>query len=65
MQNIRKHYFPADGSTVLTGLLPNGQYGAHLEDSPLTGRGHSRLAAIADLCERERVAGSIHDNQED
>lgn len=55
MEKRRTHYFPADDSRVITGLLPNGEYGAYLvdyEDEPrIRGFGHSREAAIADLNE--------------
>jgi len=53
MQDLRKHYFPANDETVFTGLCPNGQFGAYLEreDGRVRGYGHSRLAAIADLVE--------------
>lgn len=54
MQNIRKHYFPENDCTVITGLCPNGEYGATREDEDeglIRGYGHSRLAAIADLVE--------------
>lgn len=61
MQDLRKHYFPANGETVFTGLCPNGQYGAYLdrEDGRVRGYGHSRWAAIADLNE------AISDTEED
>ena len=51
MINQRHHSFPAEGATVVTGLLPTGQYGAYREDEDegrVRGCGHSRLAAIAD-----------------
>lgn len=53
MQNRQTIYFPADGSRVVTGLCPNGQFGAYLEsdDGRVRGYGHTRLAAIADLNE--------------
>jgi hypothetical protein len=53
MDQLRKHYFPANDETVFTGLCPNGQFGAYLEreDVRVRGYGHSRLAAIADLVE--------------
>jgi len=54
MENRRTHYFPANNCTVITGLCPNGQYGATREDEDeghIRGYGHSRFAAIADLVE--------------
>lgn len=54
MQQRRKHYFPANDCTVITGLLPNGEYGATREDEDegrIRGYGHSRYSAIADLVE--------------
>lgn len=52
MQDLRTYYFPADGSRVVTGMCPKGEFGAHLvddENSHVRGYGHTRLAAIADL----------------
>lgn len=52
MQNIRTHYFPENDCKVVTGLLPNGEFGAYREDEDegrIRGYGHTRLAAIADL----------------
>ena len=54
MDQRRKHYFPANDCTVITGLCPNGQFGAYREDEDegrVRGYGHSRYAAIADLVE--------------
>ena len=54
MINRRKHYFPANECTVITGLLPTGEFGAYREDEEegrIRGYGHTRLAAIADLAE--------------
>lgn len=54
MQNVRKIYFPENDCTVITGLCPNGEYGAYREDEDegrVRGYGHTRLAAIADLVE--------------
>jgi len=53
LEQVRKHYFPANDETVITGLCPNGEFGAYLEreDGRVRGYGHSRLAAIADLVE--------------
>lgn len=54
MEQRRKHYFPHNDCTVITGLCPNGEYGATREDEDeglIRGYGHSRLAAIADLAE--------------
>ncbi len=53
MEQCRNHYFPANDITVVTGLCPNGQFGAYREqdDGRVRGYGHSRLAAIADLVE--------------
>jgi hypothetical protein len=61
MQDLRKHYFPANDETVFTGLCPNGQFGAYLdrEDGRVRGYGHTRLAAIADLSD------SISNTEED
>jgi hypothetical protein len=53
MTNRRKHYF--NETTVITGLLPNGEFGAYREDEDecrVRGYGHSRFAAIADLVEQ-------------
>jgi L-asparaginase/Glu-tRNA(Gln) amidotransferase subunit D len=52
MENRRKHFFPENDVVVITGLCPNGEYGATREDEDeglIRGYGHSRLAAIADL----------------
>lgn len=52
MQNRRTHYF--NDATVITGLLPTGEFGAYRDDEDeghIRGFGHSRLAAIADLNE--------------
>lgn len=52
MENRRKHYFPENDCTVITGLLPTGEFGAYREDEDegrVRGYGHTRLAAIADL----------------
>ena len=51
MEQQRTHHF--DNGDVVTGLCPNGQYGAYLEreDGRVRGYGHTRLAAIADLVE--------------
>ena len=54
MEQRRKTYFPANDCTVITGLCPNGEYGAYREDEDegrIRGYGHTRLAAIADLAE--------------
>ena len=53
MINHRRHYFPTNDVTVITGLLPTGEYGAYREqdDGLVRGHGHSRFAAIADLVE--------------
>ena len=53
MINLRSHYFPVNDVTVVTGLCPNGEYGAYREqdDGRVRGYGHSRYAAIADLVE--------------
>jgi len=62
MEQCRTHYFPANECRVITGLCPNGEFGAYLEDEDEgrgRGYGHTRLAAIADLvwaisnCEEE------------
>jgi hypothetical protein len=62
MINRRTHYF-TEGK-VITGLLPNGEYGAYLEqeDGRVRGYGHTRLAAIADLNE---VIGRADEESED
>lgn len=52
MINIRRHFFPENSCTVVTGLCPNGQFGAYREDEDegrVRGYGHTRLAAIADM----------------
>lgn len=53
MEQRRVHYFPENDCHVVTGLCPNGQYGAYREqdDGRIRGYGHSRYAAIADLVE--------------
>jgi hypothetical protein len=53
MEQCRNHYFPANDCTVVTGLCPNGQFGAYREqdDGRVRGYGHNRYAAIADLVE--------------
>ena len=53
MQNLRRHYFPANECVVITGLCPNGEYGAYREqdDGRVRGYGYSRFNAIADLVE--------------
>jgi len=54
MINRRRHYFPAQDCVVITGLLPNGEYGATRLDEDegrIRGFGHSRFSAIADLVE--------------
>lgn len=54
MEAVRRHYFPANDETVITGLCPNGEYGAYREsedEGRVRGYGHTRLAAIADLAE--------------
>lgn len=61
MQQVRRHYFPANDCTVITGLCPNGEFGAYLEreDGRVRGYGPTRLSAIADLneaIEREDAA---------
>jgi hypothetical protein len=52
MEQVRRHYFPVNDCYVITGLCPNGQYGAYREsedEGRVRGYGHTRLAAIADL----------------
>ena len=54
MEQRRTHYFPENDCKVVTGLLPNGEFGAYRPDEDeghIRGYGHSRLAAIADLAE--------------
>lgn len=64
MQNIRRHYFPADESVVWTGLFPNGQFGARLDGEDLIrGMGHTRLAAIADLNDALEKLESIYERE--
>ena len=56
MQNRRTHYF--NDGTVITGLCPNGEYGAYRVDEDeglIRGYGHTRFAAIADLVEQIKV----------
>lgn len=53
MINHRKHHF--NEGIVITGLCPNGEYGAYREDEDegrVRGYGHSRFSAIADLAEQ-------------
>jgi hypothetical protein len=61
MINQRTHYF--QDATVITGLCPNGEYGAYREqdDGRVRGYGHTRLAAIADLNE---VVGNSDDESD-
>lgn len=52
MINRQTHHF-TEGK-VITGMCPNGEYGAYREDEDegrIRGYGHTRLAAIADLNE--------------
>jgi hypothetical protein len=52
--NRRTHYFPSNDCTVITGLLPPGEFCAFLMERDVgrvRGFGHTRLAAIADLVE--------------
>lgn len=64
MQSRRTHYFPADDCRVITGLLPNGQYGARMEDDEhIRGMGHTRLAAIADLSDALDKMESIYERE--
>lgn len=53
MQNRQTIYFPENDCSIVTGLCPNGEFGAYLEtdDGRVRGYGHSRMAAIADLVE--------------
>jgi hypothetical protein len=53
MDQRRRHYFPENDCHVITGLCPNGQFGAYLEreDGRVRGYGPTRLSAIADLSE--------------
>jgi hypothetical protein len=53
MQNRQTVYFPENDCSIVTGLCPNGEYGAYLEtdDGRVRGYGHTRMAAIADLVE--------------
>lgn len=63
MQNRRTHHF--NEGPVITGLLPNGQYGAYREqdDGRVRGYGHTRLAAIADL--NEAIGGDDEPEERD
>ena len=51
MENLRTHRF--NEGDVITGMCPNGQFGAYRDqdDGRVRGYGHSRYAAIADLVE--------------
>jgi len=54
MINLRRHPFPASDCVAITGLCPNGEFGAYREsedEGRVRGYGHSRFAAIADLVE--------------
>ena len=54
MQSRRTYYFPANDLHVVTGLLPNGEFGAYrdeIDEGHVRGYGHTRMAAIADLVE--------------
>jgi len=54
MENRRTHHFPENDCTVITGLCPNGEFGAYRYDEDeghIRGYGHTRFAAIADLVE--------------
>ncbi|MCK1459135.1 hypothetical protein IVB34_12630 [Bradyrhizobium sp. 2] len=54
MDQRRRHYFPDNDCHVITGLCPNGEFGAYREsedEGRVRGYGHTRLAAIADLVE--------------
>lgn len=65
MQNRRTHFFPANDCTVITGLCPNGEFGAYREDEDegrVRGYGHTRLAAIADMVE---AIGRADESEED
>lgn len=62
MINRQTHHF-TEGK-VITGLCPNGEYGAYREDEDegrVRGYGHTRLAAIADLNE---VVGNTEEDEE-
>lgn len=66
MINRRTHYFPAQDETIVTGLLPTGQFVAFREDQELPrGHGHSILSAIADLNEKIEREGSVFERDED
>jgi len=55
MEQRRRHYFPVNDCYVITGLCPNGEYGAYREDEDegrVRGYGHTRMAAIADMIEQ-------------
>jgi hypothetical protein len=54
MINIRQHYFDDIEDVVITGLLPNGEYGAYRESADegrIRGYGATRFGAIADMVE--------------
>ena len=65
MDQLRKHYFPANDEIVFTGLCPTGQFGAYLEreDGRVRGYGHTRLAAIADLVESLDIDEEAFDHE--
>lgn len=52
MQNVRRSYFPADDTYVITYLTNKGDFGAYVEgNETVRGYGPSRYSAIADLNE--------------
>lgn len=68
MEQRRKHFFPANDCTVITGLLPTGEFGAYrdeIDEGHVRGHGHTRLAAIADLAEAIEAVGSIYERDEE
>lgn len=55
MDQRRRHYFPANDCHVITGICPNGEFGAYREsedEGRVRGYGHTRMAAIADMVEQ-------------
>ena len=53
MTNRQECYFPANDCTVITWLLPTGEYGASRDQDYglIRGYGTTRMEAIADLVE--------------
>ena len=54
MISVRQHYFDDLDDVVITGLCPNGEYGAYREsqdEGRIRGYGATRIGAIADMVE--------------